>query len=206
MRRSTFRRDAIKSVDADGDPIDTAPVNYKESIAIAAVAETRANAAVKAVEKSSSLKSQLSELRRYTKVSRAVVGVVCVTMMMLGEDIDNLLSDGGDPDSPLRYLPKHPQKLQQCWSHVKNKIHLLRRGPGIQNAPVTTRMSRWRAVDFVAEHRNRVDQVFALMDSMALTEAEVRMQSVAVKLMYCWVAASLVQLEMISASSFYDKL
>ena len=146
-----------------------------------------------------------------------MVGIVCVALTMLGEDIDNLLSDGGDgtDGTQIRFVPKHPQKLQMCWMHIKKKIHLLRRGPGIQNAPFTTRLMRWQAAEFLTaagvgvrgeSSDIKVEKLFAMMDSIGLTEDEVRVQSVAVKLLYCWVAAGLVQLEMIAASVFYDRL
>lgn len=57
-------RDAIHFIDDDGEPIDADVVNYKEAVTVAAVAERHAAAAITAIEKSSSLKSQLSEVRR----------------------------------------------------------------------------------------------------------------------------------------------
>ena len=158
MRQGSWR-DAIHSVDAEGDPIDTSPLNYKEAINIAAVAASRAHAAISAIEKSSSLKSQVAELRRYASVSRTVVGVVCVSLMLLGEDIDHLLSDGGNLNESYRFVPKHPQKLQMCWTHVKKKIIKVRRGPGIQNAPFTTRLLRWKAEEYFAVGLCRLNQV-----------------------------------------------
>lgn len=135
-------RDAVQLVDDDGEAIDTAPVNYKTSVAVAAAATRRAYAAVSAIEKSTSLKAQVSELRRYHTANRTVVGVVCATLILLGEDIDILLSEEGggvEGEEARRVVPTHPQKLQLCWTHVKKKMHHIRRGPGIQNAPFTTR-------------------------------------------------------------------
>lgn len=54
--------------------------------------------------------------------------------------------------------------------------------------------------------KGRYVEVFAVMDSLRLTQTEVLTQSVAVKLMTCWLAASLTQLEMVSATAFYDQL
>lgn len=58
----------------------------------------------------------------------------------------------------------------------------------------------------VKRSKGRYVEVFAVMDSLRLTQTEVLTQSVAVKLMTCWLAASLTQLEMVSATAFYDQL
>lgn len=200
LREGTWR-DAINSVNDDGDPIDTSPLNYKESVAIADVCRSRSTSAVSAIERSTSLKAQLSELRRYSKVSRVVVGIICVALTMIGEDVSHLLSDAGGK----KLIPRHPQKLLACWSQVKKMIKMLRTGPGIMDAPFTTRMLRWRPEEFLALGKDSVDMVFSMMDSLGLTEQEVKHQSVAIKLVYCWISASLVQLEMIDAVKFYDK-
>lgn len=145
-------------------------------------------------------------IRRYNTVNRSLLGLLAVSLELLGENIDHLLSDNPD-GSKNRLVPKHPQKMQACWMQLKKKIHLLRRGPGLKNAPITTRMMRWRADEFMATAgATGADKVFAMMNSLRLTEQDLSQQSVAVKLVYCWLAACLVQLEMVNAARFYDAL